>query len=253
MSARNIKAPNTQKRLTNIVVVRLTKGGSRFEIACYPNKVEEWKRKIETDIDEVLQRQAVFTNVSKGELAKLEDIKKAFNTNDQSKVCRIILDSGQIQVSEKERKQDNEKLFKDIASLIVEKCINSQTQQAFTVGVIENAMREIHVSINPHQSAKAQALKIIQALQEKSSLPIERAKMKLLLVVSKDQREEVKTKLKPLIVEVTQEDVEEGNNVSWSVTIEPKNFREVDGCLKAAGGACEVLQHSVKMENDVKF
>ena len=31
--------PVGQKRLTNIAVVRVTKGGKRFEIACYCNKV----------------------------------------------------------------------------------------------------------------------------------------------------------------------------------------------------------------------
>jgi len=85
-----IKAPNTQKRLTNVVVVRLQKAGYRFEIACYPNKVEEWKQKIETDIDEVLQRQVVYLNVSKGQVAKSEDLMEAFNTSDQKKFAVLF-------------------------------------------------------------------------------------------------------------------------------------------------------------------
>lgn len=32
-----------QKRLTNIAVVRLKKNGKRFEIACYRNKVSDWR------------------------------------------------------------------------------------------------------------------------------------------------------------------------------------------------------------------
>lgn len=32
-----------QKRLTNIAVVRLKKNGERFEIACYKNKVGDWR------------------------------------------------------------------------------------------------------------------------------------------------------------------------------------------------------------------
>ncbi len=36
--------PHTgQKRLTNIAVVRLKKNGERFEIACYKNKVGDWR------------------------------------------------------------------------------------------------------------------------------------------------------------------------------------------------------------------
>ena len=32
-----------QKRLTNIAVVRYKKKGKRFEIACYKNKVVNWR------------------------------------------------------------------------------------------------------------------------------------------------------------------------------------------------------------------
>jgi ribosome maturation protein SDO1 len=32
-----------QKRLTNVAVVRLKKAGRRFEIACYRNKVNDWR------------------------------------------------------------------------------------------------------------------------------------------------------------------------------------------------------------------
>jgi hypothetical protein len=35
--------PTGQKRLTNIAVVRLKKNGKRFEIACYRNKVSDWR------------------------------------------------------------------------------------------------------------------------------------------------------------------------------------------------------------------
>jgi ribosome maturation protein SDO1 len=246
-----IKAPNTQKRLTNIVVVRLQKNGMRYEVACYPNKIEEWRRKIETDLDEVLQRLVVYTNVSKGQLANKDDLLESFGTKDQLKVCKIILDQGQLQVSEKERKQDIEKIFKDVASLIVEKCINSETKQAFPVGVIENAMRESHVSVNPHQSAKQQALKIIPILQEKSQLPIERAKMRLQLTTSKDKMPDVLGKLRDDMEIQTQSDRELETVVL--VLIEPKKYRQVDGVVKEAGGRCEVLEHYVKGGNVENF
>jgi len=45
MSSR-LAFPVNQKRLTNVVVVRLKKGGMRFEIAAYPNKVEEFRKKV---------------------------------------------------------------------------------------------------------------------------------------------------------------------------------------------------------------
>ena len=41
----------------------------------------------EKDIDEVLQTHTVFTNVSKGQVAKKEELLKCFGTEDQTKVC----------------------------------------------------------------------------------------------------------------------------------------------------------------------
>ena len=41
----------------------------------------------EKDIDEVLQTHAVFMNVSKGQVAKTEDLKRAFGTDNQDEIC----------------------------------------------------------------------------------------------------------------------------------------------------------------------
>ena len=41
----------------------------------------------EKDLDEVLQTNQVFTNVSKGQLAKKDDLVKAYGTDDVDKVC----------------------------------------------------------------------------------------------------------------------------------------------------------------------
>ena len=41
----------------------------------------------EKDINEVLQTQQVFTNVSKGQVAKREDLMQAFGTEDEKECC----------------------------------------------------------------------------------------------------------------------------------------------------------------------
>jgi len=42
----SIFTPINQLKLTNVSVVRLKKGGKRFEIACYKNKVLEWRKNV---------------------------------------------------------------------------------------------------------------------------------------------------------------------------------------------------------------
>ena len=49
-----IKTPVNQKRLTNVAVVCLKKGGKKFELACYLNKVVNWRAKQESNLAEVL-------------------------------------------------------------------------------------------------------------------------------------------------------------------------------------------------------
>eukprot|EP01125_Pyxidicula_operculata_P013357 TRINITY_DN4429_c0_g1_i1.p1 TRINITY_DN4429_c0_g1~~TRINITY_DN4429_c0_g1_i1.p1 ORF type:complete len:261 (+),score=68.24 TRINITY_DN4429_c0_g1_i1:27-785(+) len=250
--SKGLKAPKTQKRLTNIVVVKLKQGGKRFEIACYPNKIEEWRRGVETDIDEVLQRPVVFTNVSKGELAKAEDLKKAFNTTDQIKACKVLLEKGELQVSEKERKQELDQIFKDIATLVVEKCVNRETGQALTVGVVERAMKEIHVSVNPAKSAKQQALQVIKLLEEKSNLPLERAKMKLQIILPEAKYNAIAETLKPLLQQIDSQKTNDGT-VTIDSLILPKDFRQIDQVVKESEGKTEVLLHAVKPETDAQF
>ena len=42
----SIFTPVNQVKLTNVSVVRLKKGGRRFELACYKNKVLEFRHKV---------------------------------------------------------------------------------------------------------------------------------------------------------------------------------------------------------------
>jgi ribosome maturation protein SDO1 len=87
-----------QKRLTNIAVVRLKRCGKRFEVACYKNKVYDWRSGAETDLDEVVQTLDIFTNVNKGQFAKTEDLTEAFGTADKVSICKEILTKGDLQV-----------------------------------------------------------------------------------------------------------------------------------------------------------
>lgn len=66
-------------------------------------QVVNWRNKIETDINEVLQVPTIFSNVSKGMLASKADLVEAFDTSDQTLICSEILEKGDLQVSEQER------------------------------------------------------------------------------------------------------------------------------------------------------
>jgi ribosome maturation protein SDO1 len=96
-----ISQPVGQVRFTNVAVVRLKKGGKRYEIAAYRNKVLAWRNGTEKDIYEVLQTTNVFTNVSKGVLAKGKELLETFGIEDHVKVAQLILDKGEVEVTGK--------------------------------------------------------------------------------------------------------------------------------------------------------
>ena len=48
-----LNQPVTQKRLTNVAVVRLKSNGVRFEICCFRNKIVDYLDGLEKNIDEV--------------------------------------------------------------------------------------------------------------------------------------------------------------------------------------------------------
>ncbi|KAI8009785.1 Ribosome maturation protein SBDS [Camellia lanceoleosa] len=110
----------------------------------------------EKDLDEVLQSQTVYSNVSKGVLAKSKDLVAAFGTDDQTNICLEILDKGELQVAGKERDSQLSSQFRDIATIVMQKTINPETQRPYTISMIERLMHEIHFAVDPHSSSKKQ-------------------------------------------------------------------------------------------------
>lgn len=220
-----IFTPTNQARLTNVAIVRIKKGGKRFEIACYKNKVVSWRQKVEKDIDEVLQTHTVFMNVSKGEVAKKDDLVKAFGKDDQTEICKEILEKGELQVSEKERQAQLDAMFKEIATTVADKCVNPETKRPYPVTIIEKSMKDIHFSIKPHRNAKQQALEVIKALKE--SIPLERAQMKIKIEVKGKDSKNVKDKITHLASSVDDE-TWNGDALTLLCHIDPGKYREVD-------------------------
>jgi ribosome maturation protein SDO1 len=226
-----IQQPSNQIKLTNVAIVRLKKGGKRFEIACYKNKVQEWRNGVEKNLDDVLQISNVFINVSKGEVAKSNEISKAFGTIDVDKVVSEILKKGEVQINEKEREHDLGALRKEVATLVAEKCVDPETQRPYPVGLVEKAMNEAGFSVKANKTAKAQVSECIRLLQTNSSLPIQRARMRIRVVIPAADGE----RLKASIVEgaeSVEEEVAGAEELTLTLLIDPSQFRVVNELLQ---------------------
>ena len=137
--------------------------------------VEGKQSGVEKDLDEVLQTTQVYENVSKGLFAKPKNLRKAFGTEDMEAICTQILTRGELQVSDKERAKRYDELFHEVATTIVEKCVNPESGRPYPAGVIERAMRDtLHFTPAINRAAKQQALVVIKQLEASEVLPIAR-------------------------------------------------------------------------------
>ena len=64
-------------------------------------------------------------------------------------------------MSDKERKLHYDALFKDIASVLVAKCVNADTNRPYTISMLERSLRDIHFAVDPKRPAKQQALEVL--------------------------------------------------------------------------------------------
>lgn len=106
-----------------------------------------------------------------------------------------------------------EGMYRDIATIVAEKCVNPETKRPYTVTMIEKAMADLHLSVNPSRSAKSQALDVIKQLLEKGTIPIARAQMRIRIVVSSKDGKKIKDKLMSMIASKEDEDFDE--NYEW--------------------------------------
>ena len=96
-------------------------------------------------------------------------------------------------MSERERQSQLEAMFRDIATLVADKCVNPDTKRPYTVGLIERAMKDAHYSVKPTKSTKQQALDVIRLL--KSTIQIERARMRLRLELPSKEARRIREKV----------------------------------------------------------
>lgn len=183
----------------------LSIGKKRFEIACYKNKVLEYRNKIETDLSNVLQIENVFLNVSKGQVAPKADLDKAFGKKPIEEIIIDILENGELQVGEKERNAELERTKNEVIDIVAGKLVDPKTKRVYTTGMIEKALDQLSSQAAAQQgekegaaeneakakelpkwtgivttkSAKSQALFAMKALIAHQPIPVARMQMKL--------------------------------------------------------------------------
>ncbi|KAE8379089.1 SBDS protein C-terminal domain-containing protein [Aspergillus bertholletiae] len=207
-----IMQPSNQIKFTNVSVVRLKKGKKRFELACYKNKLLEYRSGAEKDLDNVLQVPTIFLSVSKAQTAPAAEIAKAFGANTPAdEIRQEILRKGEVQVGERERKEIIERVEKEVLDIVSGRLVDPTTKRVYTPGMISKALDQLSsasgqaqsqnnngeangtgdesrpaqprkplwTGVTPNKSAKIQALEAMKALIAWQPIPVMRARMRL--------------------------------------------------------------------------
>ncbi|RMZ88759.1 hypothetical protein DV736_g4013, partial [Chaetothyriales sp. CBS 134916] len=168
-----IQQPANQIKLTNVSLVRYKKGKKRFELACYKNKLLEYRSGTETDLDNVLQVPTIFLNASKGETAPNAELAKAWPLPDggeggssggtakakgskkgkskhhdedssekswKDAIIEEILKKGEIQVNANERKELLDRMEREIVEEVAQRLVDPQTKRVYTPGMIKKGL-----------------------------------------------------------------------------------------------------------------
>ena len=236
-------------------------GKKRFEIACYKNKVLEYRSGVETDLDNVLQIHSVFLSVSKGQTAPSQDLAKAFGPKvPLDDMIMEILNRGEMQVGEKERHAQLERVHNEVLDIVAGKLVDPRSKRVYTTGMIEKALDQLSshggaahkdeakgsgtatptggeagkekgkelptwTGVVTTKSSKSQALEAMKALIAWQPIPVTRARMRLRVTCPTGI---LKQAAKSVIKKETQEDGAEAEGEKSTGTVKDRILSYVE-------------------------
>lgn len=156
--------------LEKAVIARITISNQTFEILVDSKLALSFRNGKDVRIEDILAYPAIYKNAKRGELASMQDLKRAFGTTDTYKIAERIVRNGEVQITAEQRKEMMEQKKYQIASLISKRCINPQTNSPHPLQRIINAMEEAGISIDPFLDAESQFKRVLERL--KSYLPL---------------------------------------------------------------------------------
>ncbi|MEM1566073.1 MAG: ribosome assembly factor SBDS [Candidatus Bathyarchaeia archaeon] len=154
-------------------VARITKGNEHFEVLVKPDKALDYRLGKTSALTEVLVTETIFSDASKGTKVSEEALRKAFGTTDPLKVADIIIKKGTLQLTTEQRRKMIEEKRRQIIAFISKNCVDPRTNLPHPPMRIEQAMEQIHYSIDPFKPTEEQAREVVKLLRQVLPLKME--------------------------------------------------------------------------------
>jgi len=160
-------------------IARLTHEGETFEILVKPDQALAYRLGKTTSLSGVLVADTIFTDANKGTKPSEEKLRKAFGTTDPVKIAEVILKKGILQLTTEQRKQLIEDKRKQIIAFISRHCVDPRTNLPHPPLRVEQAIQQIHFSIDPFKDAEEQAKDVIKLLRAVLPLKMEQVQVSI--------------------------------------------------------------------------
>jgi ribosome maturation protein SDO1 len=162
-------------------LARIKKFGETFEISVDPDKALQYKKGEINDLREVLLADNIFTDAKKGKVAGNDELQKAFQTTDPTKIADVIVKEGEIQLTSEHRAAEREQRRKKLINLIHRQAIDPKTGLPHPPTRIELALEQGKINLDDHKSVEDQFDDIISKLRP--IIPISIEEKEALLVI----------------------------------------------------------------------
>src|SRR3990167_7621567 len=126
-------------------IARIKQDGKHFEILVDLEKAINFKKTSKGN--DFLETERVFTDAKKGLVPSVNDLKKAFGTDDIYEISQKIVKNGEIQLTQDYRDEEKEKKMKQIVDFISRNSLNPATKMPHTPDRIKTALEQAHVTI----------------------------------------------------------------------------------------------------------
>jgi len=160
-------------------IARMTHDGHHFEILTKPDRALSYKLGKSSSVSEVQAAETIFTDAGKGTKSSEEKLKEAFGTTDPLKIAAVILKKGTLQLTTDQRKKLVEEKRRQIISFISRECIDPKTNLPHPPLRIEQAMKQIHFSIEPSTSVEEQSKEVMKLLRPIIPLKMEKISVEI--------------------------------------------------------------------------
>ncbi len=181
----------------------------------------------------MLQSDKIYKNAIQGEHASSTELQSCFKNMDNEEIIKLILNKGEVQISDREREMNYSNIKNDIANLIVEKTYNYNTGLPFPPTLILQVLNDIHFVVKEELPSKVQAKEAIKFIQEKKIIPIERKYIQVRIRIKQGKIEfnQALEKINKFLVEsnakIDSENKENINSFDMTFCILPNYYRDL--------------------------